>query len=190
MEITWRVVLRPVLAAAVAAACIPVLAAAQESKSAALAKELSQVLETAKLDGIGAADPSKPGSFVAALYIPGTQLLVVYATYSQPSLLVEKINTHDYRGIYMDLHSASVPGSKVFVQDQRCDGLIWRSGGDDVADMWDEGDKSTAFDGEWKKAKITEEEYTKAYTDADERYAKMLSLLLAQAKQQKGKAGS
>jgi hypothetical protein len=190
MEITWRVVVRPVLAAAVAAACIPVFAAGQESKSAALAKELTQVLESTKLDGIGAADPSKPGSFVAALYIPGTQLLVVSATYAQPSLLVDKINTRDFRGIYMDLHSASVPGSKVFVQDQRCDGLIWRAGGDDVADMWDEGDKSTAFDGEWKKAKMSEADYTKAYADADERYAKMLSLLLAQAKQQKNKPGS
>lgn len=188
MEITWRVVLRPVLGAVVAAACIPVLAAAQESKSSALAKELTQTLEAAKLDGIGAADPSTPGTFVAALYIPGTQLLVVSASYAQPSLLVDKINTKDFRGIYMDLHSASVPGSKVFVQDQRCDGLIFRAGGDDVADAWDEGDKSTTFDGEWKKAKITEEEYTKTYTSADERYAKMLSLLLAQAK--KGKTGS
>ncbi len=188
MEITWRVVLRPIVAAAVAAACIPVLAAAQESKSAALAKELTQILEATKLDGIGAADPSNPGTFVAALHIPGTQLLVVSASYAQPSLLVDKINTSDYRGIYMDLHSASVAGSKVFVQDQRCDGLIFRAGGDDVADMWDEGNKSTAFDGEWKKAKITEEQYTKAYTDADERYAKMLSLLVAQAK--KGKPGS
>ena len=55
--------------------------------------------------------------------------------------------------------------------------------------MWDEGTKSTAFDGEWKKAKMSEADYTKAYTDADERYAKMLSLLLAQAKQ-KAKPGS
>ena len=51
--------------------------------------------------------------------------------------------------------------------------------------MWDEGDKSTAFDGEWKKAKMSEADYTKAYADADERYAKMLSLLLAQAKSSK-----
>lgn len=186
MQFTWRAAVRPVLAAAAAAACITVLAGAQESKSAALAKELSQALEAAKLDGIGAVDPSKPGSFVAALHIPGTQLLVVSATYAAPALLVDKIKTQDFRGLYMDLHSASVPGSKIFVQDQRCDGLIWRPGGDDVADMWDEGVKSTAFDGEWKKAKITEEEYTKAYTEADDRYARLLSLLLAQTKQLKG----
>jgi hypothetical protein len=189
MQFTWRTVVRPVLAAAVAAACLTVLTAEQESKSAAGAKELSQVLETAKLDGIGAADPSSPGTFVAALYIPDTQLLVVSAKYAQPTLLVDKIKASDYRGLYMDLHSASIAGSKVFVQDHRADGLNWRPNGDDGADMWDEGDKSTAFDGEWKKAKMSEADYTKAYTDADERYAKMLSLLLAQAKQ-KSKPGS
>jgi len=189
MQFTRRVVLRPVLAAAAAAACLTVLSASQESKSAASAKELCQVLETAKLDGIAAADPSAPDTFVAALYIPGTQLLVVSAKYSAPTLLLDKITARDYRGLYMDLHSASIPGSKVFVQDHRADGLNWRPGGDDGADMWDEGDKSTAFDGEWKKAKMSEADYTKAYTDADERYARLLSLLLAQAKQ-KGKPGS
>ena len=65
--------------------------------------------------------------------------------------------------------------------------LNFRPDGDDGADVWDEGDKSLAFDGDWKKAKISEADYTKAYTEADERYAKMLSLLLAQAKQS-GKA--
>ena len=189
MQFTWRNVVRPVLTAAVVAACMTVPAAGQDSKSASAAKELTQLLESAKLDGIAAADPATPGAFVAALYIPGTQLLVVSAKYSQPTLLVEKINAADYRGLYMDLHSASIPGSKVFIQDQRCDGLIAKAGGDDVADMWDEGDKSTAFDGEWKKAKMSEADYTKRYTEADERYAKMLSLLLAQAKQ-KGKPGS
>ena len=61
--------------------------------------------------------------------------------------------------------------------------------GDQPADSWDEKDKTVAFDGDWKKAKIAEAEYTKTYTDADERYAKMLSTLLAQAKGLK-KAGS
>ncbi len=189
MQFTRRIVVRSVLATAGAAACLTVLAAAQESKSAPGAKELTQVLEAAKLDGIAAADPAAPDAFVAALYIPGTQLLVVSAKYSAPALLVEKLNARDYRGLYMDLHSASVPGSKIFVQDHRADGLVSRPDGDNGADMWDEGTKSTAFDGEWKKAKMSEADYTKVYTDADERYAKMLSLLLAQAKQ-KAKPGS
>ena len=42
------------------------------------------------------------------------------------------------------------------------------------------------FDGDWKKAKLSEEDYLKAFTEADERYTKMLSLLAAQAKTGKG----
>jgi len=45
-----------------------------------------------------------------------------------------------------------------------------------------------SFDGDWKKAKISEADYNKAFADADDRYAKLLSMLLAQAK--KSKAGS
>ena len=62
-----------VLSTAVAS---PLLAGPQESKSAPLAKQLVQLLEAAKIDSIGAVDPTT-GAFVAALYIPGTQLLVV-----------------------------------------------------------------------------------------------------------------
>jgi hypothetical protein len=50
-------------------------------------------------------------------------------------------------------------------------------------DTFDVGAKSYVFDGEWKKQKLaSEEEYTKAYVDADEKYAKMLAALIAQAK--------
>lgn len=175
-------------AAALCAAALSVGAAGQDSKSAPVAKELVQTLDAAKLDGIAAADPSIPGAFVAALYIPGTQLLVVSAQYSAPPLLVAMITAKDYRGVYVDLQSASVRGTKVFVQDQGADGLSARAG-DQPADSWDEKDKTVAFDGDWKKAKITEADYTKAYTDADDRYAKMLAALLAQAKGLK-KAGS
>ena len=176
-------------AGALCAAALSVGAAGQDSKSAPVAKELVQTLDAAKLDGIAAADPSTPGAFVAALYIPGTQLLVVTAQYAAPPLMVAMITAKDYRGVYVDLQSASVRGTKVFVQDQGADGLSARADGDQPADSWDEKDKTVAFDGDWKKAKIAEADYTKAYTDADERYAKMLSTLLAQAKGLK-KAGS
>lgn len=164
-------------------------AAAQDSKSAAVAKELVHQLEAAKLDGIAAADPTAPGSFVAALYIPGTQLLVVSAQYSAPPLLAERIAAKDYRSVYVDLQSASVRGTKVFVQDQGADGLTSRPDGDQPADSWDEKDKTLAFDGEWRKAKLTEADYAKSFGDADERYTRMLQALVAQAKGV-GKAGS
>lgn len=170
-----------------AAVCI---AAGQDSKSAAVAKELVQTLDAGKLDGIAAADPATPGAFIAALYIPGTQLLVVSAKYSAPPLLLGRITAQDFRSVYVDLQSASVRGTKVFIQDQGADGLTARpGGGDQPADSWDEGDKTVVFDGDWKKAKISEADYTRTYSDADGRYAKMLSTLLAQARQLK-KPGS
>ena len=56
-----------------------IVRAAEDSKSAAPAKQLVQVLDTAKLDSIAAVDPSSPNRFVAAIYIAETQLLVVSA---------------------------------------------------------------------------------------------------------------
>ena len=72
-------------------------------KSAAAAKQLTDALDAAKLDAIAAADPSDPATFVAALYIQGSQLLVVSAKYAAPPLLTAKLKTKEYRDIYMDL---------------------------------------------------------------------------------------
>lgn len=161
---------------------------AQESKSSPIAKQLVQLLDAAKLEAMAAADPATPGAFVAAMYLPGSELLVVSAKYAAPQLLVDRITAKDYQAVYVDLQSASVRGSKVFIQDQGADGLVAKPSGDAAADSCDEDTKSVSFDGDWKKAKISEADYTKAFSQADEQYAKMLSMLLAQAK--KGKAGS
>ena len=154
---------------------------AQAPKSAALAKELARALDEAKLDAIAAPDPSDPSAFVAALYFQGSQMLAVAAKYAAPPLLVEKIKQKNYRDVYIDLSSASIAGSKMFVIDTGVDGVGSRPG-DNGADSWEHGPKQYAFDGEWKKAKISEEDYMKAYADADEQYAKMLTALLAQVK--------
>lgn len=162
---------------------LPALATAQAAaQSAAAAKALAAALDAAKLDSIAAADPADPETFVAALYFPGAQLLVVSARYSAPSLLLDKIATRNYRDIYIDLNSASVAGSKVFIIDQSCDGLVARPGGDQVADSYEQGSSQIAFDGEWKRAKMSEADYMKAFEEADARYAKILSLLTAQVK--------
>jgi hypothetical protein len=182
---------RPSIIFITAVVCVAALrtpvASAQDSKSAALAKQLVQALDAAKLDSMAATDSATPGAFVAVLYIPGTQLLVVSAKYAAPPLLTDKITKKDYRDVYVDLQSASVRGSKVFVTDQGADGLVAKPG-DNAADSWDEGDKSVNFDGDWKKAKIAETDYTKTFNDADVKYAAMLSTLLAEAK--KAKSGS
>jgi hypothetical protein len=155
----------------------------QSPKSAIAAKDLVQALESAKLDAIAAADPSDPGAFVAALYISGSQLLVVAAKYAAPPLLTAKLKTKEYRDIYVDLSAAAVPGSKMFLIDMNCDGLLSKPDGDAVPDSWEVGKQSVSFDGDWKKAKLSEADYMKTYSTAEERYAKILALLTAQAKQ-------
>ena len=156
---------------------------AQEPRSVAAVKELAKALDAAKLDSIAAVDPADPSTFVAALYFPGSQLLVVSAKYAAPPLLMDKITAKNYRDIYIDLNSASVAGSKVFIIDQLCDGLVAKLQGDNsAADTYEHGAKQFSFDGDWRKAKISEQEYMKAFSEADERYAKLLALLTAQVK--------
>jgi hypothetical protein len=158
----------------------------QDSKSAIAARELAVALDAAKLDSIAAPDPTSPGTWIAALYFKDAQLLVVSAQYSAPVLLEEKAKAKQYRDIYIDLNSASVTGTKVFVQDMLADGLLFEPANDGAADTWDEKDKILAFDGDWRKAKLSEEQYQKNFTDADARYARMLALLTAHAKPKTG----
>lgn len=171
-------------AAAVAPAAI--LAAPQESKSAPLARQLTQLLEASKVDSIGASDPSGEG-FVAALYIPGTQLLVVSGKFETPAFGTSRLAKQEFRELYMDLMGGAVPGSRMFASDVSCDGLAFKPGRDIPADTWEHGDKTQAFDGA-RKAKLSDEVYAKAYEEADAQYARILEILLAQAKPKGGGA--
>jgi hypothetical protein len=174
---------RALLAGAVLLTALPLGPQAfQAAKSAAAAKELTQALEAAKLDAIAAADPADPSSFVAALYISGSQLLVISAKYAAPPLLTAKIKAKEYRDVYIDLSAAGTAGSKVFIIDMNCDGLMSRPGDSGAPDSWEAGSQQVSFDGEWKKAKLSEEAYMKAYTTADEGYSRMIALLAVQAK--------
>lgn len=148
-------------------------ALAQEPRSAALAKQLAAAMDGAKQTAIAAADPAKADYFVAALSYPGS-LLVVEAKYQPAVLLTEKLAKHEYQDVYVDLQSASVAGTKLFITDTGADGLKVKS-----PDSADRGDKSLAFDGEWKKSKLSsEQEYNKALIDAEEDYARMLTALM------------
>jgi hypothetical protein len=177
-RVRWNGFLVALILASIGLAA-PVLA--QTSTSAAPAKELAQALDAAKLDAIAAADPADPSTFVAALYLQGSQILAVSAKYAAPPLLLEKIKNKNYRDVYIDLNSASEAGTKVFVIDTGINGLTAKPE-DGAADSVDTGSRQITFDGEWKDAKMSEAEYMKAYTDADAQYAKILTLLLAQVK--------
>ncbi len=161
---------------------LPMLAAAQDSKSAALAVELIQLLDTAKLDSIAARHGGGQDGFVGALYFPGSQLLVVSGTFAAPERAAALLARKSYREIYIDLNSASLPASKIFISDLGANGLRFSREDSRPFDSADVGVKAYAFDGDWGKAKMSRDEYTKAYQTTDEQYAMMLQALVAQLK--------
>jgi hypothetical protein len=155
---------------------------AQESKSAVLAKQLAAALQAQKLDSVAAKDPQAPDVYIGALYFPGFQLLTISAKYAAPTLLDTRLTNKEYRDVYLDLNSASVPQTKFFVEDMGLDGLKAKRDENRPFDSVEISGKRTAFDGEWKKQQLSEQDYLKVFATADERYAQMLSALLSQLK--------
>jgi hypothetical protein len=155
-------------------------ASAQESKSAPLAKQLAAALDAAKLDSIAASDPEAADAFAAALYFPGLQLLVVSGKYSVPQLLAARLAKKEYRDVYLDLNGAAT--AKIFIEDPGADGLKAKRESNQAFDQVEVGSKRTMFDGDWKAQKLSEQDYLKAFSTADERYAQILAALLAQLK--------
>lgn len=157
----------------------PAAVAQPEGRTQALAKELSDLLTTQKLDAI--ATRLTEDTFAAALFFPGVQTLVVSAKYAAPPLLVEKIINRQYRDVYMDLAAASVPESKVMYEDSQCDGL--KRDGDGRFDIVTRGNGAAfILDGDHKKKKISEEEYGRTYSEFESEYEKILIALIAEAR--------
>jgi hypothetical protein len=161
---------------------------AQDSESTRVAKQLVAALDAAKLDSIAAKDSTHPGTYIGALYFPGTQLLVISAQYSAPALLDQKLVKKEYRDVYLDLYGAPMPGTKVFIEDFAVDGFKVKPDTDTSPDGYETGGKRMAFDANWKEQKLSESEYQQAFTAADAAYAKMLTALLESVT--KKKAGS
>jgi hypothetical protein len=172
----------------IAGACLAVVfalapsrsALAQDSESSRVAKQLAAALEAAKIDSIAAKDPTRPGTYIAALYFSGTQLLVISAQYTAPTLLDQKLLKKEYRDIYLDLYGAPMAGTKVFIEDFGPDGLRVRPDENAAPDSYEAGGKRTAFDGNWNAQKLSESEYQQSFAAAGDRYSKMLTALLDQ----------
>jgi len=158
---------------------VPVIANAQESRSAQLATELAKLLDTLKIDSVAARLDGD--QYAGALYFPGSQLLVVKARYIVPERMDAQLAQKNYRDVYIDLNSASVPTTKVLISDLGANGLYARRR-ENQFDTADVGGKSYSFDGDWGKAKISEDEYTKAFQTSEGEYLKILEALVAQLK--------
>ena len=155
-----------VLGGATAGAAVP------EGGSAAVAKELVQVLASRQLNAFAAKDPES-GRYIAALSFPDVQLLVVSASYPAPAVLDDAIARKDYQTVYAALQSPTLREGKLFFQDMGADGL--RPDGDGSVDvLYEQGTEQTLFDGK-RKARDK-------FTQADETYGRLLTVLLAQAK--------
>ena len=173
-------VLAALFAAVFAVSAVPVLA--QDLKSPELARQMVQLLAEKKLDAIAAADSGTPETYAAALYLSGTQLLVVSAKYAAPALLDDRLAKKQYRDAYVDLTSSAVAGTRVLVMDTFGDGLVAKPRGNTPADSIERDTGSVSFDGEPKKAKLSEAAYAKLFDEAETAYAHMLQLLIAKLK--------
>jgi len=156
--------------------CSPLTASAQDSKSAALATELTGLLEQMKLDSVAG---QYADQVVGALYIQGTQLLVV--TGKTSAHFDPMLKQRAYRDVYVDLNG--IPDtSKVFISDLGANGLRFKRESNQPYDSVDVAGKTIAFDGDWGKAKISEQEYTKTWQSYDDRYSQILQALIAALK--------
>jgi hypothetical protein len=162
---------------------IPGRSAAQESKSAELATQLAQAMQEASLTAVAAKDNAGGDDrYVAAMYFPGSQLLAVSARYSVPVLLDEKLAEDEYMDVYIDLNSASIPDSKEFVSDLLADGLHARPSEGEPFDTFEKMGVLRTFNRDWQSQGLSEEAYMQEFQEADEGYAHMLEILLAQLK--------
>lgn len=155
--------------------------AGQDSKSAALAKELCTILQQRKLDSIAARQPGSADQFVAALYFPG-QLLLVSARTISPAVLNEKLVRGEFRDVYIDLNSASIPESRVMIADGGADGLRPRREPNQPFDTHDAAGKSIRFDGNWREDRMSEKDYMALFSQADELYVAALTALVNELK--------
>ena len=155
----------------------PAVAMAQDSKSATSVTELVKMLDSMKLDSFSVKGEA-PNEYVGALYFAGSQLLVVSAKFDTPWRADSLLEMKSYRDLYIELNSASLPQTKFFISDLGANGLRFKKDGTayDTADI---AGKAFNFDGDWKKAKITQDEYTKAYSSSDLQYMQMIQALLA-----------
>jgi hypothetical protein len=97
-------------------------------------------------------------------------------------LLDARLGKKEFRDAYIDLSSASVPESKIFIQDAGGDGIRAKREENQAFDSYEVGGKPTMFDGDYKRQKLSEQDYLKAFSTADDRYTEILTALLAQLK--------
>jgi hypothetical protein len=169
----------PVMPIVCAMALSAATAGAQAPSSASLTRQLTDTLTARHADAWAVRDPSDPARFIAALYVPGSQLLVVATPYAAPEVIDARVAQRDYRQAYIDLQTATAPAGRFFVQDMNADGFAVDGARGSVDIVYRDGTERTILNGDWKAQKLTEAEYVQRRADAEARYVSMLTALIA-----------
>jgi len=156
-------------------------AAATELRSRQLTRDLASVLSEHHLEAIAATDPDDAGRVVAALYFPGSQLLVVSARLTAASAWVQQqLETKAYREVYTTVQGSGSREGKVFIQDIGADGL--QSAADQPVDVvYRDGVSQTIFNGDPDHKDAA---YSRKLMQADADYARLLQLLIDAARRE------
>jgi hypothetical protein len=161
------------LGSAIAAAGV----AGQTSSDAA--RQLTALLDSRSLTAVAVADPEQPGTFVAALYIPRSQLLVVQARHPSVAGLAHRLGNAQYRDVYLDLQATPTPEGKFFVHDSGADGIVGAPSGGSIDVLYEDGVRQTLFNGKAAEQNLTRAKYDAKVIAADERYSRLLTLLVS-----------
>ncbi|MBA2258968.1 MAG: hypothetical protein H0W18_08735 [Acidobacteria bacterium] len=161
----------------------------QESQSSLKATAVAKLLDTLKLDAVAAIEDQQTGRFAAALYYPGTQLLVVSAVHPQPDVAAQRLAERKYRDVYLDLQGSATRKGRLFVLDLEADGLKrTREGGAAFDQTYIDGANQISYDGDWKTQKMTPAQYDERFQRDDKRYAEILAALEHELTRQAGTA--
>ena len=158
------------------------------TESATKAKELAALLQAKKLESFAARDALQPGRYVAAIVVPGVQLLVVSASYSRTNDIEYSLYNKKFQDAYLDLKSGALSTDRFFVDDAMCDGLVAVPGRNPLHDSVSMDGAKIVFDGDFvdpkkkNSKKVPEDVYRKNFASADMRYARALDLLIAELK--------
>jgi len=154
------------------------IAHGQTLVSANAARELRQRLDAIGVTAIAAKDPRQSGVFVAALYVPASQLLVVRARHPSADAVAYRIDAKQFRDVYLDLQATPTPQEKFFVQDSGADGILdTRPGSGDIDVLYEDGVRQIVFNGSPRAQHVSDAEYKAKRSAADAEYARLLGLL-------------
>jgi hypothetical protein len=118
------------------------LAQAPVVEVAPLATELVKLLDTMKLDSV--AGSRGANEYVAAMYFPGSQLVVVNAKTTVPDRMKYLILQKSYKDLYVELNGAVDQASKTFISDLGANGLQFKREKNQPFDTVDATGKTTA----------------------------------------------